>query len=118
MTTPPELPSVAVYAGDDEVLADFVVNDSDGAEPVPTLTPVDLSIYTTWEAQWRPTALSDTVLALTVDDSDAVNGHLRVLASAEVTRAMGGKGVWDLQTTSPVKTWYTGKTTWKPDVTR
>jgi len=111
MPYPIKIPTVAVYAGDSLVLAAFTLKE-DG-------TPVDFSGWTL-VAQWRKSLTATGFVSLYVDKTDAATGRLIVSATAAQTRAMGQSGVWDLQGTqgSNVRTFVSGRTTYKGDVSR
>lgn len=104
--------AVSIYAGDDIVFPTYTFLSGED--------PLDLSTWTDWAAQWRPTLTSDTVLDLDVDTSELATGIVTVSVDAETTRTMGQSGVWDLQATlsGDVRTWLRGRTIWMNDVTR
>jgi hypothetical protein len=102
-----------VYAGD-AWTQQFVLKEDES-------TPMDLSGWDDWSAQWRPAASSDDSLAitLTVDATGAVDGELIISATEAQTRAMGSNGVFDIQAADPVvRTFIRAKTKWRLDVTR
>ena len=106
--------AVEIYAGDDVTFPGFVIKDSLGS-------PIDLSSYTGWAAEWRKRATDTTPLSLTVDATQANVGRLQLSADSETTRAMGASGVWDVQATSATgdtQTFLYGTTRWREDVTR
>ena len=115
-----ELDPVAVYAGDGlriEVGFDEPVDPDD---PDAGVTPMNLSGWT-WSAQWRPSHASSTVVAFTVDASEASTGQLVLTMTGEQTAAMLVDGVFDLQgTKAGAQPWTPvwGRTVWQPDVTR
>ena len=109
----------AVYAGD-AWSASFRMNIQPDPE-VETLEAEDLSAYTDWACDWRPTDVSATEIALEVDDTDAATGVIVIRATGVQTRAMAGKGVFDLEavgTDGETRTFIRAKTSWKNDVTR
>ena len=111
---PPEVPAVPVYAGDTCVFPSYTFQEG--------TAPIDLTAagWTDWAASWRWKATEQESIILTVDASRASSGIIDISASADVTRAMGAAGVWDLQATRPgeVRTFLRGSTTYLQDVTR
>lgn len=108
-----------VYAGDDWTFA-FQVLEGDDAD---TATPVDLSAYSQWTAQWRATTASATAVELAVSLPDPTDGTIIVTATDVQTRTMGTAqapyGVFDVQAALPeVRTFFRGTTQWIEDVTR
>lgn len=114
MTLPnvPTAPPINVYAGDTLNFPEYVFEASNDV-------PVDLSAWT-WRCMWRRYPTSAEEITLTVDDSDAATGVIRISATPEQTTAMGYAGVWDLEGTSgdEIQTWLTGTTVYSLDVTR
>lgn len=105
---------VEIYAGDDVTFPRFQLKNE-------TNDPIDLSSYTNWEASWRARASDTTSLPLIVDSTDAATGWIALSASADVTREMPSKGVWDVQAVSAagkIQTFLYGTTKWRGDVTR
>ena len=83
-------------------------------------TPLDLTPWGQWKAQWRPTKDSEEFFDLDVIVNPE-EGRIAVVSSPEVTSGMGCSGVWDVQATDGfgnVRTWFWGKTKWDLDVTR
>lgn len=80
----------------------------------------DLSGGSSWLCHWRVKDTEDTFIVLDVDTSDAAEGAITVSATGEQTRAMGGKGVSDVQAVfgGLPRTLIRFSTTWKRDVTR
>lgn len=100
-----------VYAGD-AWTQQFVLKEDES-------TPMDLSSWGEWSAQWRATADSETAITLTVNASGAADGELVVSATEAQTRAMASNGVFDIQAADPVvRTFIRAKTKWRQDVTR
>ena len=109
----------AVYAGDAWAQAFRMTIQPD--PEVDVTEAEDLSAYTAWACDWRPTDASETEIELEVDDTDAATGVIVVRATGIQTRAMAGKGVFDLEavgTDGEPRTFIRAKTSWKNDVTR
>lgn len=85
------------------------------------VTPVDLSEWSDWTAQWRPGFDDTRVIQLDVVSGGA-DGILTVSATPEQTALMDeyeGGGWYDVQATSPqVRTFVIVRTWMQKDVTR
>jgi hypothetical protein len=113
---PATVGTVAVYAGDTVQWPVYTIKTSDNQ-----VRDLNAEGWTQWQAQWRPTDDSENEISLQFDGSRLTEGMLLISASPVATRAMGGSGVWDIQsvgTDGQVKTWLRGKTKWTEDVTR
>jgi len=108
----------ALYAGDDWSQGFRMTVQPD--PEVDATEPEDLSGYTSWAAQWRPTVDGATPTELTVDSTDAATGLIVVRATGAQVRAMGRSGVFDIQAElgGETRTFIRAKTSWKLDVTR
>jgi hypothetical protein len=110
-----QVPTVAIYAGDSALWPVYTIK-------TPENTARDLAAegWNNWKAQWRAAEGSDIAIELTVDASRANEGMIILSATAEQTAAMGGAGVFDIQSArgSEVKTWVRGKTKYTKDITR
>lgn len=121
MTSPlPGTYNFTAYRGDTK---QWSVTFQDDATPP---APVDMSSWTTWEAQIRATLDEPTsvVATLTVDATAAATGTLTLtLPATEAAKlvTVDGKATyyWDLQGTdgTVVKTWLAGKVKVTGDVT-
>ena len=106
---PPLVTPVGVYAGDSLRLQYEFKNAGVG---------VDVSAWT-FTASWRRTLDAPKVLDFTVDDTDAATGVIVLTMTPDQTQQMGGSGYFDLQGVgSGVRTFLSGRTEWKQDVTR
>lgn len=106
-----KLTTLEVYEGD-TLVAGFVFSDRDGV-------PLNLSTWSQWAAQWRPTEDSDESVAFTVDTSQLATGRVGISLSGSQTDGLRN-GVWDVQATrsGEIRTWVRGRVTVKKDVTR
>lgn len=110
---PPEVPPVAVYAGDTCIFPVYTFKESNIA------TNLVLAGWTSWVCSWRRKISAVEFIPVTVDAGQADLGIIQLLLSPEQTRAMGGAGVWDLQATRrlEIRTFLRGSTTYLKDVT-
>ena len=99
-----------IYAGDPSSLTLSITTDDE------TPLPKDLS-GEQWTAQWRPETKSSRFIDIDVYTSQADEGIIILYLSPNDTRAMKGRGVFDLQG-SISGTILRGKTSWQQDVTR
>lgn len=106
-----KLTALDVYEGDTFV-AGFVFRDRDGVA-------LDLSTWTSWASQWRPSDTSDEAVAFAVDTSDLATGRVGISLTPAQTDGLRD-GVWDIQATrsGEVRTWIRGRVVVKKDVTR
>lgn len=115
MSTPAKLTQRwPIYAGDPASIAITFTNYG-------TTTPATLTA-SGWTCMWRATRDAATAISATVDASEAVSSsRLTVSFTGTQTRAMAGKGVFDVQQIvdggDPI-TYVTGETSWEEDVTR
>ena len=112
MTLPTTVPILEVYAGD--TFEQSFVFQTDGVAR--NLTTEG---WTAWTAQIRPTVESATVVAFTVDSSQAAVGRIVLKLTAGQTTTLTG-AVYDLQATkgSTIQTFLRGSITIVQDVTR
>lgn len=89
----PGVVDLVLYAGDVGAVIIEAVDDND--------TPVDLSAWTGWIAQWRAKPKATDAIDLTVDATDAADGLLTVLFTAAATAAFRPTGVWDIEGLTP-----------------
>jgi hypothetical protein len=109
---PVKVPIIRIYSGDTTDFRGYRFKDGTGAV-------INLAQWT-FTAVWRRTPQTPAFLVLTVDDSEAAVGLVRVSASATITAQIKARGVWDLQATfnGVVKTLVYGSTENISDVTR
>lgn len=111
---PGRLPTQYVQAGDAWPGFEFTVKDDQDQ-------PVDLSTWSNWQSQFRPTRGSGQKVDLTVDASNAATGTIAVSASGPDVQQMGGSGGFDVQATDgggQVHTFVEGDIDWIQDYTR
>lgn len=119
MATVPKAPKViALYAGDPmDVTAYIWYKDELNVK-----TAEDLSLYSAFEAQWRPYIKSEFFVPLTVEI--ALPNTIVVTADGAATRTMfskGDKGVFDVQaldSDNEPRTFFWAETTQQLDSTR
>lgn len=89
------------------------------ADPV-VMVPADMSSWTDWLCQWRPSASSTTDVELDVDLTEAATGKVVLRATGEQTRAMKRNGVIEVQASKAgaPKTFVRLFTEWEQDVAR
>lgn len=99
---------------------DFELGHYTDPEDPDSWAPDDLSAWTDWTCQWRPSSLSSTVIVLTVESSAANEGKITISATPEKTLAMNGSGVFDFRAelSGDVRTFVRVRTLWRRGVTR
>jgi hypothetical protein len=108
--------SFEMYAGDDFALQFTLLDKPRAAGGVPQ----DHSGWT-FTAQWRNRATDAADVAFAVDQTGAAGGVVILSLTPAQTRAIATSGVFDLQGVAgdgTVKTFLTGVTIWREDVTR
>ena len=107
---PAQVTPVGVYAGDSLRLQYEFKTAGVG---------VDLSAWT-FTATWRRTLDAPASIEFVVDDTDLATGVIVLTMATNQTQRMGGSGYFDLQGVdgSQVRTFLSGRTEWKQDVTR